>query len=153
MPWERRPDLPTIVLEQRPRCTISKSAPLTEDCCLSIFEARETIVRTNPNAPIRGSEYGLSRIARQSLFYRDSRNWEFSKPVEPSCAGNPDVALSILEHSEDDVTCKAIRLRKNICSAVMDMDEAPLDRPDPETSIAVPEDSIRIDLAVPKQTG
>jgi hypothetical protein len=59
---------------------------------------------TNPNAPIRGCDHGLSSIAGQALFLGNSREGEFSKPVESSTGGSPDVALTILEKPEDDIT-------------------------------------------------
>jgi hypothetical protein len=58
----------------------------------------------NPNAPICGCEHGLSSIAGQTLFPRNSSDRELSKPVESSCGGDPDIAFTILEETEDDVT-------------------------------------------------
>jgi hypothetical protein len=80
------PDAPTIILKQRLRRIIRQS----------ILPPGQTIVSTNPNAPICGCEHGLSSIARQTLFHRNSRYGELSKPVESSGGGGPDIAFTIL---------------------------------------------------------
>jgi hypothetical protein len=82
------------------------------------------------------------------LFHGQGSDWELSKPVESSSGGNPYIAFTILKKTEDDIAREAIRSRKYICPAVMDMDEPALYCSDPETSIAVPEESIRIEIAV-----
>src|SRR5271165_2277350 len=74
----------------------------------------------------------------------------FTEPVQSSCAGDPDVALTILHNAKDDVAGEAISSRKHIGSSVMEMDEAPLYGCDPQASIAVPKYSVRINVAVPK---
>ena len=77
---------------------------------------------------------------------------ELAKPVKSSSAGNPDVAFTILKETENDVTGEAICSRKYICAALMHVDEAPFHGSDPETSIAIPEQSIRIDIVVREQS-
>ena len=146
-----RPDSPSIILKQGLRCIIRQSTCLAEDGRLSILPPGQTLVSANPNAPIRGCEHGLSSIARQTLFHRNSSHGQLSKPVESSSGGDPDIAFTILEETKDDVAGEAIRLRKCICPTVIYMDEPPLHGPDPEASIAVPEQSIRIDIAVREQ--
>src|SRR5271165_1278903 len=105
------------------------------------------MLSANPNAPIRGCEHGLRRIAGQTFFLRNSREREFSKPVESSTGGGPDVAFTVLEKPEDDIARESIRSRKYICPAVMYMDDPAIDCSDPEASIAVPEQFIRVDRA------
>jgi len=82
------------------------------------------------------------------LFHGQGSDWELSKPVESSSGGNPYIALTILKKTEDDIAREAIRSRKYVCPAVMYMDEPPLYGSDPETAIAVPEEPIRIEIAV-----
>jgi hypothetical protein len=60
-------------------------------------------VSANPNAPVCGCEHGLSSIAGQTLFDRNSRDWEFSKLVESSSGGHPYIAFTILKETEDNV--------------------------------------------------
>src|SRR5208283_4636645 len=145
------PDSPTVILKQRLQCIIRQSTCLAEGCRLSVLPPGQTLVSANPNAPICGCEHGLSSIARQTLFHRNSSDGQLSKPVESSSSGDPDIAFPILEETEDDVAGEAIRLRKYICPTVMYMNEPPLHCPNPEASIAVPQQSIRIDIAIREQ--
>src|SRR5208337_439990 len=146
------PDSPTIILKQRLRRIIRQPTCLAEDCCLSTLPPGQALVSADPNAPICGCEHGLSGIARQPLLHRNSSDGELSEPVESSRGGDPDIAFTILEKTEDDVAGEAVRSRKYICPAMMYMDEAPLHCADPQTSIAVPEQFVRIDFVVPQQT-
>jgi hypothetical protein len=86
------------------------------------------------------------------LLHRNGSDGELAKAVEASSAGDPDVTFTILEKTEDDVAREAISSLKYICPALMYMDEPPLHCSDPEASIAVPEQSIRIDIAVPERS-
>jgi hypothetical protein len=92
----------------------------------------------------------LSSVAGQALLHRNSGHGELAKAVESSGAGDPDIALTILEKTKDDVAREAIRSPEHICPPAMCMDEPPLNGSDPEAPIAVPEHSIRIDLAIRK---
>ena len=97
------PDSSSIILKQRLQRIIRQSTCLAEDCRLSIFPPGQTLVSANPNAPICGREHGLSSIARQTLFHRNSSDGQLSKPVKSSGGGDPDIAFTILEETEDDV--------------------------------------------------
>jgi hypothetical protein len=86
------------------------------------------------------------------LLQGKSSDGEFSKPVESPGGGHPDIAFTIFEKAEDDVTREAIRSRKYIRPAVMYMDEPTLNGSNPEARIAVPEQFIGIDFTVPEQS-
>jgi hypothetical protein len=99
----RHPDSPTIILKQRLRRIVRQSICLVEDCHLSVLPPGQTLVSANPNAPICGCEHGLGSIAGQTLFHRNSSHREFSKPVESSSAGDPNIAFTIFKNTEDDI--------------------------------------------------
>src|SRR5271165_6184065 len=99
----RHPDSRTIILKQRLRRIIRQSVRLAEACSLPVPPHGQTLVRANPNAPICGCEHGLGSIAGQTLLHRNCSHREFSKTVESSSAGDPDIAFTIFKYTEDDV--------------------------------------------------
>jgi hypothetical protein len=102
----------------------------------------------NPNASVCGCEHSLSSIAGQTLLHRNSSDRELAEPVESARGGDPDISFTILKKTEYHVTGEAIRFFKYICPPVMYMDQPALDGSDPETSIAVPQHTIRVDIAI-----
>jgi hypothetical protein len=105
-------------------------------------------VRSYPNAPILGCQDGVRSIAGQTLFCRKGSDGELSKAVESSSRVHPDVAFTILEEIQDDVAREAFGSPEHVCPALMHMKKTPLHRSDPEASIAVPEQSIRIHASI-----
>src|SRR5262249_41197977 len=76
----------------------------------------------------------------QSLFHRICRDGKFSKAVEPVIGTDPDVPLTILKEAHDVFARKAVRLRKDICSTVMNVNQAPASGSNPEAAIAIAEE-------------
>jgi len=98
------PDPPTMILKQRLRSIIRQSGCRMEDCSLSVPPPGQPILSANPNAPIGRCEHGVTGVARETLFHGKSGDGEFSKPVESPSGGHPDIAFTIFEKAEDDVT-------------------------------------------------
>jgi hypothetical protein len=78
----------------------------------------------------------------------DRADGEFSKAIESSRRGNPDIAFTVLEKVEDNVAGESVGFRKYVCPALMHVDESSLNGSDPETAIAITEQPVRIDVTI-----
>jgi hypothetical protein len=105
-------------------------------------------VSTKPNASICGRQHSFGSVAGQTLPDGNSADGEFSKAIESSRTGNPDIPFTILEKTQDHVPGEAVGFRKYIRPALMHVDESSLYGSDPETSIAITEQPVRIDVTI-----
>ncbi len=99
----KRPDSSAIILKERLHRVIRQSTRLPENCHLSVVPSIQTIGSAHPNASIVRRQHGPIVIGRQTLFHGNGGDGELPKAVEPSIGGGPDVALTVLEETEDEV--------------------------------------------------
>src|SRR5579863_2362991 len=144
----KHPDAPGIILAHGLHHFIWQSIGFMEYSGLSFLPSRQAIVGANPDAAIGRCKYGTNVIAGQTLLRSNSSDGEFSKPIKSTSSGHPDIPFTILKNSCDDIARQAALCREHIRATNMNVDQPPLVGSDPETSIAVPEQLVRMDVAV-----
>src|SRR5450631_709937 len=94
-----QPDSTTIILKQGLYRIIWQTARLAENCGLPISPPGQTIVTPYPNTSIHPCYQRCKRVAGQSLFRRNRRDGEISKPVQSPRTGKSDIPFTILEET------------------------------------------------------
>ena len=99
----------------------------------------QTTSTSEPDTSIPGRQDGPSKGIRQALFHRKRGDGIFAKAVETVKGTDPNVALTILKEACNIFARKAVRLRKHICPAVVDVNQALAPGSDPQAAIAIAE--------------
>src|SRR5262249_49848197 len=153
------PESPALVLEECSYAVVwkpaieylaSSSTPCLapHSCCRTVacraknrdasaIPSAQAAKSAEPHAAIPRRENGPRRCTRQALIGGNRSDGEIAKDVEAVLRRDPDVSFTIFKNPRDEVAGQAVRLRVHISAALVYMQEAAVQGPDPQTAIAV----------------
>ena len=142
------PDSPARVLEQRLRRVIRQSARRPEGREPSVLPPHQPLACAEPHAAVSGPQYGHDGIGVQALSRREGRYRRLLEPIESGSRGQPDSPFAIFEETAADVAGETVRHREGVRPPAKGTDQPSSHGCDPECSIAVPQEPVRIDVGV-----
>src|SRR5262249_29122712 len=123
----------------------TRCGPSAVDRDLSGVPSAQAVETAQPDAAIAGREHGPGRGARQALIRGNRPHGHVAKTIEALVRGDPDVAFSILKESAHEIAGQTVRLRVRVRAALVDMQEAAVQRSDPQTAITITQQPSRLE--------
>jgi hypothetical protein len=111
---------------------------------LPVIPSVQAITSAKPDTAISGRNNGRDEGIGQSSFHRSRGDGELPKPVEAITGGDPNIAFTILKETLNKIARETVRPRKLIRPSLVHVQDSPVYRSDPQTVIAIPEQSDRL---------
>src|SRR5262249_14350546 len=141
----RHPQASAIIFEEGPDAIIGKPFVDAIRRDLAAVPSAQAVKRPDPHAAIPGREDGPWRGTRQSLIRGHRSDRAIAKAIEAVLRRDPDAAFTILEEPGDEIARQAVRLRVDIRSTLVHMQETAIQGADPQTTVAIPQQPLRLE--------
>src|SRR5262249_28000360 len=132
------PDAPQMIAEQRVRKSLCKSfISVSVDRDLAVFPADDAIRGGDPDTAVGSSSDGPQYGGRKTLIGRQGGGNKLAKAVEAVICRHPNTAFVIFQKIHGVRAGNAVGSRINVGAAVVDVDESPAKRGNPQGAVAI----------------